>query len=98
MSDEKLGIKETKEALVAGFEVGLLATKRFKDGLQVEDFAAFYEKFTQDEEFKAIVKAGYDNAKAIPAEVADVDLMEGVELSVVAIKYVPKFIDALKPE
>ena len=92
------GIKETKEALIASNEIAVFCAKRFKDGVQFEDFTAFYKAFTEDEEFKAKLQDGWENGKQIPAEVKDIDLQEGIELTMVQIQYVPKFIEALKKE
>ncbi len=90
-----VGIKETREAFVGGLEVGLFSVKRFKDGVQGEDFLAFYNAFVNDPAFKAIVQSAYENYQAIPEEVSDLDLGEGLELGTVALSYVPKFVGAL---
>ena len=96
--DSKVGVKETKEALVAVNEVSVLMAKRFKDGVQFEDFSAFYDALTKDEDFKAKTKAGWEGAKAIPDEVKDLDIGEGLELAAVQLDYVPAIIDALKKD
>jgi len=91
-----MDIKETKEALVAANEIGVQATKLFKDGVQVNDFEQFYATFITDADFKAKVKAGWDGRDKISAEVKDIDLVEGLELAQVQLSYVSKFVDALK--
>lgn len=92
-TDSQLGVKETKEALIGVNEVSLCLAEKFKDGVQVTDFTEFYAKVTADEEFKNKVKAAYDNYKAIPDEVKDIDAGEGIELAVVQLDYAPKFIE-----
>lgn len=92
------GIKELKEALVAALEIGLLVFSRFRDGVDMGDFAAFYEKLVNDAEFKDIVNKGYDKFSEIPAEVSDLDFAEGLELLEVGIDYTPKFIEVAKKE
>lgn len=91
-----VGITETKEALIAVNEIGVFCASKFKDGVQITDFTDFYAKLTADEEFKAKIKVGYDNAKLIPAEIKDLDAGEGLELTSVQVGYVEKYIDALK--
>lgn len=91
-ADSALGVKETKEALIGVNEVSLCLAEKFKDGVQVTDFTEFYAKVTADEDFKSKVKAAYDNYKAIPAEIKDVDAGEGIELAVVQLDYAPKFL------
>lgn len=88
----QLGIKETKEALIGVNEVSLCLAEKFKDGVQVTDFTEFYAKVTSDADFKAKVQAAYDNYKAIPEEMKDVDAGEGIELAVVQLDYAPKFL------
>jgi len=92
----KQGIMETTEALIAGLEIGVRATKLFKDGVQVSDFGEFYSQFIADPKFKAMVQLGWEGREQIKGEVADVDLVESVQLVTVAAGYVPKFIEALK--
>ncbi len=91
-----VGVKETKEALVGVNEVAVLVAMKFKDGVQFGDFAAFWEAFKNDAEFKAKMEAAYNNFQAIPEEVKDLDVMEGMELAMVQISYVPKLVEAFK--
>jgi hypothetical protein len=90
------GIKETTEALVGVNEVALVVAERLKDGVQLSDFEAFYSKFTMDTAFKAKLQAAYENYQAIPAEVSDLDLFEGISLVQVQVSYVPRLIAAMK--
>lgn len=96
--DSKEGIKETKEALVGINEVSLFLAEKLKDGVQFTDATDFYAKLTKDEAFKKVVGDAYENYEKIPAEVKDIDAGEGLELAVVQVEYVPKFIAALKKE
>lgn len=91
-ADSQLSVKETKEALIGVNEVSLCLAEKFKDGVQVTDFTEFYAKVTADEDFKNKVKAAYENYKAIPDEVKDIDAGEGIELAVVQLDYAPKFV------
>lgn len=93
---EKLGIKETKEALVGVNELSLKLCEVFKDGAQISDVAELWDKLKNDPEASSKLMAAYQGASQIPAEIKDLDLGEGAELAVVQISYVPKFIEALK--
>lgn len=90
------GIKETKEFVVGVNEVGVEICKVAKDGLQVSDAASLYIAIQSSPELQAKLVAAFQGAQAIPAEVKDLDLVEGVELVTVQVSYVPKYIDALK--
>lgn len=89
-------MKETTEAVIAVNELGILLCERLRDGFQVtQDLPEIFAKFSKDEEFLAKIKAGYQNAAAIPAEVGKIDLASAVDLVTVQISYIPKIIAAL---
>lgn len=92
----KITMKETNEAFIGIMEVALLLAVRFSDGLGMDDASAIWDKFKHDEDFKAKMNAAYDGWKKIPEELKDIDLKEGLELAVMAIAFVPKFIDEIK--
>lgn len=93
---EKLGVKETKEMLVAVNELAVFLVGQFKDGVQMADFSALFSQITENADFKAKLLAAYEDFKKIPAEIKDLDASEGVELASLQLSYVPKFIDVLK--
>lgn len=95
-ADSIEGVKETKEMLVGANEVSLFMCEKLKDGAQFSDATDFYVKITTDEVFKAKMMAAYDNYQKIPAEIKDIDGGEGVELAIVQIEYVPKYIECFK--
>lgn len=92
------GIQETRELLMAVDEVALVLVDRFKDGVSLSDFAAFWDKYSQDEAFKAVLQAAWDKHQAIPEEIADLQIQEIVDLALLEVSYVPRFLDALKPK
>lgn len=98
MESEKLGIKETKEVVVAANELGAFLVERLKDGVGADDAMAVIAKLQTDEAFKAKMQAAFDNVKAVPAEVKDVDLAEGMELAMVQLSYLPKILAAAKKD
>lgn len=90
------GIKETKEMLVAANEVGILAVKQLRDGIQYQDFEAFYQAFTANPDFRGKVLAAWESKEQIPTEVADLGLFEVIELGQTQLSYVPKLVAAMK--
>lgn len=96
MSEEKVGIKETKEALKAALVLGTLMAKKFADGVQLADALELYSKMQSDPEFSALMLEAYNGMKNVPAELKDIDLAEGIELAMIAAAEVPNLIEALK--
>jgi hypothetical protein len=90
------GIAETKEVLVAGNEIGLFVVSRLKDGVGVDDALAAYQKLTQDAAFKKIVMDAHDGLSAVGGEIKDLDIGEGLELAMLQMSYIPKYVDVLK--
>lgn len=91
-----LGIKELKDTIEALLEVSLKITSVLKDGYQASDLAVIFELFTKDEEMKKKIALAYDGISKVGGEVKDLDISEGIELTIAFIQYVPKFITALK--
>ena len=90
-------MKETKEAIVAVNEIAILLCQKLKDGFQLtDDVAAIFKKFSEDAEFMAKVKAGYQDMSKVPEEVKVVDIVGAVELVTVQVAYIPKIVEALK--
>ena len=97
MEEQKLGIKETKEALVGVNELSVALIQQFKDGFQpVADVSELYAKLAANPEVSSKLMAAYQDIGKVPAEVKDLDLAEGLELAAVQIAYVPKLVEALK--
>lgn len=97
-ADSTVDVKETKEMVIGVNEVTLVLMGGFKDGVQFGDFPAFWAHYQNDAKFEAALKAAWDNYQAIPAEIKDIDVGEGLELAAVQLEYVPKMLDALKKE
>ena len=90
------GIKETTEVVVAANELAVDLIKRFKDGVQFNDFTEFYAALISNAEFKAKLEAGYMGVTQVPSEVSDLQIGEIIELGVLQLSYVPKIVEALK--
>jgi hypothetical protein len=93
---EKLGVKETREFLVAVNEITIFLIERFADGVSLEDFAAIYKKITKDESFISKMAAAYDNYVAIPNEMDDLDLYETLDLTKMQLDYIPLIVGAFR--
>lgn len=89
-------IKETKELLVGLNEVAVFLISIFKDGFDLDDFGAIWDKLIKDEEFKKKLEAAYADAGKIPEEFTDLDLLESMEILKIQADYVTKIIEALK--
>jgi hypothetical protein len=97
MADEKVGIKEFKEALIGAQELSILIIKNLKDGLQIgQDVAAVVTALLSDEALKAALSSAADGISKVPSELKDIDLAEVIELVSLEVAYVPKIIEALK--
>lgn len=74
------GIKETKEALVGSMKLGAVLYKAFADGVQATDIVTIFEKIKADAELQTALIEAYNDANKVPAEVADLNAAEAVEL------------------
>lgn len=90
------GIKETKEAVVGAIRVGAVVSAVTKDGVQFQDFGAVIAKYNSDLEFKKAVDEAYEGFELIPAEVADLDFKECIELGVAVMAELPKLVESMK--
>ena len=90
------GIKETREVIHAFNELVIFLLGRFKDGIQFEDFTAFYAEIISDPDAKDLMLRAFTNYDLIPAEVKDIDVYEACTLLSDQIAYIPRIVDALK--
>ena len=97
-ADSVVGVKESKEMLIGLNELSLLLLKKFKDGVQFNDFTEMYSQLQNDPEFKIKIEAAYENYQVIPEEIKDIDGGEGLELASVQLEYTPKLINEFKKE
>lgn len=89
-------VKETTELLSAVNEIVILLVSRLKDGVDFQDFVAFYKKLTKDKEFVALLEKAYDGIEEIPEELKNLGLTDGIELTKVQIDYIPKILKSLE--
>lgn len=90
--EEVIGVKETKEGLLAVVIVGAVVVKLAKDGVDLNDALALAQKFSSDAKFAEIVKAGIEGADKIPAEIKDLKLAELLEIA----QILPQVLEAIK--
>jgi hypothetical protein len=95
---EKLGIKETKEALVSLGAIAVVARKAY--GAAGGDMAKFPAEIAAalmtSPEAVASLKVGFDGIKQVPAEIRDIDPFEGLELMETALKVIKDSFIAVK--
>ncbi len=90
------GIQETKEVLVAVNEIAIVIVKHVKDGVSVSDIPAIVSELIGSDSFKTTLTAAITNITQVPAEIKDIDLLEGGELAICQASYLPKILEALK--
>jgi hypothetical protein len=94
-----LGVQETKEALHGVNRLVIEIAKLLKDGFQPgADVTAFVQMMLLDGVFKKALLAAQEGADKIPAEMKDLDMLEGIELAKIQIEYVPQLLAALKKD
>ena len=94
--EEKKGVKETKEVLLAAKVLSLLIIKKAKDGIQVSDGVDIAAALLLDAEIKGAVSAALDKINEVPAEMKDLDILEGMDLAKFVLDSIPEYIEALK--
>ncbi len=95
-SEQKLGIKETKDVLIAANKLTILIIKKLKDGVQIQDGIEIAESLFKDGEIKSAVGEAKDKIEQVPAEVKDIDLQEGLELGMYQASQLPLYLEAIK--
>ena len=95
---QKVGNEELKEALVSLLEISLVVAELLKDGAQLSDLGILWQKFFQDPKFKEKIELGFEGMKKVPAEVKDLDLAESMELVMLLVPYLNKFVGVIKNE
>lgn len=88
----EIGVKETKEAILAMVVLGKFVAERLKDGAQLDDALALGTKLIGDAAFKEKVMAGIAGIDKVPAEIKDISMVEAIELAQV----LPEILAALK--
>ena len=95
---EELGTKDLQEAVVGVLELSVFMIQRFKDGAQLSDAVAIWDKWKDDVEFQGVLKAAVDGYENIAKEGGDLDAAEVVGLIGVMLPYVLKVANAFKKE
>jgi hypothetical protein len=93
---EKIGIRESREAIIGMMELSLVMADVLKDGAQLSDLGVVFAKFSTDKNFKEKMRIALDKIGEVPKELGDLDLSEGMELAMLLIPYVPRFVDTFR--
>lgn len=88
-------IKELGEALDGSMELLICVLDLIKDGAQFKDVFHFIERLKNSPEFSRKLKLAIDGVEKVPAEIADLDMQEMIELAMKFIKYLPRISKAL---
>jgi hypothetical protein len=91
-------IKETKELVKGLVELMKVSAEIFKDGFQAQDIIDGYVKLSSDPVKKAALEAALKDIQAVPAEIKDINLAEGIELVVVIAQELPALLAAFKKD
>lgn len=91
-------IKETKELVKGLLELMKVSAEIFKDGFQAQDIIDGYVKLSADPVKKAALEAALKDINAVPAELKDISLAEGIELVVVVAQELPSLLEAFKKQ
>lgn len=92
---EAKGVAEFKEALVGFLELAAAIGEQFKDGATVEDIGPVISKL-QSEPLKTMLLDAYNGIEQVPSEVADLSLIEVMELIPIIIPEITKLMKAIK--
>jgi len=80
-----MDVVQTKEAVVGIVKLVKFLRVLAADGIDLNDAAALAAKIVQDAEFRGALVAAIEGSAAIPAELKDIKLTEGVELVMAAV-------------
>ena len=90
-----MNVKETRDVMIAINDLVLFLIDIFRDGAQLSDAFAVYNKLTADEDFKAKLIAAYEGINLVDDEMRDIDIAEIVELSSLQLSFLPQIMDAI---
>lgn len=90
------GIKESKELLKGVSALVQVIAPDLIDGLSLDDLMKIFAKYQADAAKKAAIEAALKDIQAVPAEIKDLSLVEGVDLVVVLAQELPAILDAFK--
>jgi hypothetical protein len=92
----QFGVKESVDVINAAGSVGAAVLKVFKDGVQFSDLTELYSQVVANEEVRNAILEAYNGVSAVPTELGEVDMEDGLELAKAGLDQVPKFLSALK--
>jgi hypothetical protein len=88
-------MKESKELIAGLMVLSIFLIERLKDGVDLNDAIAVYDKINSDEEFKAKVFEAVKGISGVKEEIHNASAVEISELVVEAAKYIPEIVKAL---
>jgi len=91
-----MNVKETSEFLKGNLELLVFLISRLKDGADLGDAAALYQKITSNAQFRVLMVDAYKGISAMKDEVRELDLAESIELTSIFLAYLPRLVAAVK--
>lgn len=89
-------VKNIKEVVIFANEFALLVCNKLKDGIQVQDGMDIAAALFLDAEIKKLLNDAVSDISLIKEEIKDVDASEGVQLGILQLNYVPKYLNVFK--
>ena len=87
-------MKEVKDILVGVNEISLLFIERFKDGFQLNDLPAVWDKFHSDTEFHGKLSMAISSVMNFTTDLENITLNDKVDLVTLQLSYLPKIISS----
>lgn len=91
-------MKEVKDILVGVNEISLMFIERFKDGFQLGDIPAVWEKFHTDTEFHEKIFTAISSINNVKSDLETITLVDKVDLVNLQLSYIPKIIASFKQD
>lgn len=89
-------VKEIKDVVIFANDFTLLVIQKLKDGFQVQDGVDLASALFQDGQIKNEMNEALKNISDVLNETKNLDAAAGVELGMLQLSYVPRYIDAFK--
>lgn len=89
-------VKELNELLEGVLELSVELVYHLKDGAQIGDAIAIWDKLKENGQFKAKLERAYNGVSLVDDEIKDLDFAEGLKMGMLLLQYIPRFIEAAK--
>lgn len=94
--EKEVGIKETKELVIAINQVGLKVLELAQDGLDLKDAADLAVEIANNKELKDALALAVEDFQKIPEEFKDLSFKEAIDLASVQVQFIPEILKAIE--